>query len=118
MCNLHTENVFIRTLKVKLFFAVYIGSIFSGFSFGWLSPVINVLSSTNTPLSSGPITVVERAWIGGLLHATAVIGSLIYGVLVPYTGVKKALNFTILPGVVSSLIFFYVLCMCFFRKHL
>lgn len=87
---------------------MHIGSFSCGFSFGWLSPVLNLLNSTDTPLSSGPLTVVQRAWIGGLLHGMAVLGSLLYGILAPHTGVKRALNLTIFPGIVSSYFFLFI----------
>ncbi|XP_055595994.1 facilitated trehalose transporter Tret1-like [Uranotaenia lowii] len=74
---------------------------------GWSSPFLPLLQSDQSPLDSGPVTIEQGSWIGSILCLGALLGTLIYGTLVPILGVKKAIHCLSLPNAIFWLIVYF-----------
>lgn len=70
-----------------------------GNAIGWLAPVLPVLQSDNSPLSSGKITINETSWIGAIVCIGGVIGNFCFGMIVDRVGRKISLCLLSLPHV-------------------
>uniref|UniRef100_A0A182W7L4 Major facilitator superfamily (MFS) profile domain-containing protein n=1 Tax=Anopheles minimus TaxID=112268 RepID=A0A182W7L4_9DIPT len=69
-----------------------------GAALGWVSPYLPVLMSTEqTPLESGPVTVEQGSWIGSILCLGALFGAFLYGFLVEKIGIKRTLQALVIP---------------------
>lgn len=89
-------------LQLKtLSFIVNIISFCHGFAVGWLSPATPILKSKDTPLLSGPLTLEQTMWLGGVYHMGAVLGNCVFGVLVNYFGRTTPMSLLALPNIVS-----------------
>lgn len=68
---------------------------------GWLSPAIPILKSKETPLQSGPLTLEQTMWLGGVYHIGAILGNCVFGVLVNYFGRITPMSLLAFPNIVS-----------------
>jgi hypothetical protein len=69
-----------------------------GFSIGWISPYINLLSSNESPV--GPLNDEQISYIGALLCFGAVIGTFAYGAMSDALGRKIASLSLAIPFIV------------------
>lgn len=67
---------------------------------GWLSPAIPKLTSENTPLQSGPLTIGQISWIGSINCIGALCGSMCCSYFITVLGTKRATIFLAIPSVV------------------
>lgn len=77
-----------------------------GCAIGWLSPALPLLSSTDTPLLSGPFTMEETSWSGSSFPIGSLIGNLLFTVFVVRVGAKVTLLSLAIPQL-ASWIFMY-----------
>lgn len=70
---------------------------------GWLSPFLPLLKSPDSPLDGGAVTLDEASWIGAIICVGGVIGNFMFGMLVNYSGCKRAISCLAFPQVVSCL---------------
>lgn len=64
---------------------------------GWLSPVLPLLQSAESPLESGPLTVEQTSWVGCLICVGGLFGNYIYIFLSNKIGRKTAINLLAFP---------------------
>lgn len=69
---------------------------------GWLSPFLPLLQSDNSPLRTGPISLVEASWVGAVICIGGVIGNFSFGLLVSRFGSKRGISLLAFPQMVSS----------------
>ncbi|XP_001658145.2 facilitated trehalose transporter Tret1 [Aedes aegypti] len=79
------RNQYFATICANLATLIY------GLSIGWLSPNLELLLSSATPLSSGTITPSEAGWIGSIGTVGCVLAVLICGWVAEIAGRKAAL---------------------------
>lgn len=77
---------------------------------GWPSASLLVLESENTPLPTGPLTVVEKSWVSSLMYLGGSLGCLFFGWASKY-GRKIPLMGAAFPQLVSKN------CVPFFRYN-
>lgn len=77
-------------------------SICHGIAIGWLSPNIQKLRTSESPLTSGPLTLGQMSWLGSSFSLGAVIGNCLFGVLSTYIGRKHTLCILAVPNLVSD----------------
>lgn len=73
-----------------------------GVTCGWTSPLIPVLTSDESPLPSGKITMEQASWIASLSCAGGLIGNIFFGVVTNSFGRKFPLIFLAIPTIVSK----------------
>lgn len=87
-------------MKLSIFLANIV--VFSqGCNIGWLSPVLPLLMSENTPLEDGSISTNMAGWIGAFLSFGAFCGCLILFFVSNYIGNKKSILICCIPITVS-----------------
>lgn len=74
---------------------------------GWVSPVIPLLKSEDTPLSSGPLTSEQLSWIGSLSAIGSVGGAYIFGSLASFLGHKRAMILLTFPSAISWFLIYF-----------
>lgn len=72
---------------------------------GWTSPSIALLTSNETPLASGKITMDEASWVASLLHVGALLGNIFFGYVTNNFGRKLPLMCIAIPMIVISLVY-------------
>ncbi|XP_055301605.1 facilitated trehalose transporter Tret1-like [Sitodiplosis mosellana] len=75
-----------------------------GMGLGWTSPSILVLTSDESPLPSGKITMEEASWITSLWSVGGLIGCMTFGFITSHFGRKWPLIFMIIPKTISWLL--------------
>lgn len=78
-----------------------------GAACGWPSPNLILLTSDDTPLPSGKISMDEASWIASLLCVGGFIGNFSFGFITNVFGRKLPLISISIPGVVSWLLIVY-----------
>lgn len=73
-----------------------------GVSCGWSSVCAILLTSDETPLESGKITMDEASWIASLLCVGGLPGNVFCGIVTNKYGRKKPLIFIAIPTIVSK----------------
>lgn len=73
-----------------------------GISGGWSSPNIGLLTSDESPLPTGKISISEAAWMASLLCMGGLIGNILFGFITNTYGRKIPLILITIPGVVSN----------------
>lgn len=71
---------------------------------GWCSPNIMLLTSVDSPLPTGKITMMEASWVASLVCVGGLIGNCFFGVILTTTnafGRKLPLIFITFPTIVS-----------------
>lgn len=71
-----------------------------GIAVGWPSANLPLLTSSDSPLPSGPMTLFEASWIGSILCIGGAIGTIGYGWFAEVVGRKKAMLSIFIPTVV------------------
>lgn len=82
------------------FLTVNIISLCHGFAVGWLSAAVPILKSEDTPLQSGPLTVEQTMWLGGVYPLGGFVGNCIFGILVNYFGRITSMSLLAIPNFV------------------
>lgn len=90
--------------------AVNIITISHGAAVGWVSPFLPYLQSSETHLTSGPVSIEQASWIGSLLCIGGLIGAPLFGLLADRFGKKVGLQLIVLPHVA------FWLCILFGRS--
>lgn len=70
---------------------------------GWASPSIILLTSDDSPLPSGKITMEAASWIAALLALGALLGNVFYGCIIRTFGRKLPLLSISIPMTVNQL---------------
>ena len=78
-----------------------------GATIGWLSPIILILQSDNSPFDSGPVTNEQISWLGSIILLGGFIGNFIYAAINNYFGRKISVITLGIPSIVSTI--FYLL---------
>lgn len=80
-----------------------------GCNFGWFSPSLPTLQSTDhTPLDGGPLTNDQVGWLGSAPSLGAIVGAIFYGIVANKCGYRNAIMHTFIPITVSR--FSEILC--------
>lgn len=72
-----------------------------GLSCGWPSSSLPLLQSLDSPLPTGPITLLEASWITSVLCIGGAVGTLFFGWLADAIGRKQTLFVACIPSAVS-----------------
>lgn len=72
-----------------------------GFGVGWLSSALPVLKSDKTPLQGGPLTLEQISWIGGAYPLGALLGDVLFSVLLNCMGRKSCMMALAIPNIVE-----------------
>ncbi|CRL04891.1 CLUMA_CG017942, isoform A [Clunio marinus] len=78
-----------------------------GASIGWLSPAYELLSSQDSPLASGPITIEESSIVGSAICVGGFIASCCYGWIADKYGRKIALVTCAVPQMVGWILIYF-----------
>lgn len=78
-----------------------------GVAGGWSSPIVVLLTSDESPLPSGKITMSEASWIASLMSIGGLVGNAIFGFVTNVYGRKLPLILITVPGIVSQNYFFF-----------
>lgn len=70
-----------------------------GCGIGWFTVAVDLLESPQTPITSGPISIEERALIGSILSIGSLTGNFVFGFLVNYLGAKRCM---LIAGLVQT----------------
>lgn len=76
-----------------------------GVTCGWASPNIALLTSNDSPLPSGKITMEQASWIASLICFGGLIGNIFFGFITAKFGRKIPLIFMSIPTIVRPYIF-------------
>lgn len=76
----------------------------------WPTTAMPILSSTNTPLESGPLPTEGISWIGSINSIGGIIGTISFGYIVSLMGPKHAILVLTLPEIAFW-------CLIYFGKH-
>lgn len=74
----------------------------NGINLGWTSPSIILLTSDESPLPTGQITIGEVSWIASLVFAGSLMGGIFWGFIANIYGRKKPLILSSVPTVVRQ----------------
>lgn len=67
---------------------------------GWVSPSINILLSDESPLTTGPLTYDQLAWLGSINNIGAFCGIITFGGITMRLGCKRCILLLGVPSVV------------------
>ncbi len=91
-----------KTYKVEIFdYLVNVLQIGFGAALAWPSASLLILESEDSPLPSGPITVVEKSLISALMYLGGVLGCIFFGWASNKYGRKYPLMGAALPQLVN-----------------
>lgn len=76
-----------------------------GFIAGWVGPNEMLLTSDETPLPSGRITLEQFSWITSIMAFGGLIGNIVFGFIMKKFGRIKPLIFTSILLIVSYIQF-------------
>lgn len=74
---------------------------------GWVAPAIPILTSPNTPLTSGPMSSIEISWVGSLGSIGLSCGALFFSYLTFVLGSKRTMLFLAVPPVTFWLLVYF-----------
>lgn len=69
-----------------------------GVGFGWISPLIRLLQSDETPMSR-PITTEELSWIGAYVCIGGVLGNIFSGLVIDRLGRRWTILLIAIPNI-------------------
>lgn len=72
-------------------------TICEGMGLGWAGPSINLLTSDESPLPSGQLTMEEASWIVSFLCVGGLIGNILFGFIANKFGRKRPLLVIAIP---------------------
>lgn len=73
-----------------------------GVTIGFSSPSISLLTSEDTPLPSGPITMEEASWFASFICLGGMIGNFVFAYITNNFGRKKPLIMIAVLAIVSN----------------
>ena len=82
-------------------------AISQGVMIGWLSPALATLQTSESPLTTGPLSNEDISWIGSINLLGALIGSLNFNYLTDFMGSKRATFSLAIPYIISWLLIYY-----------
>ncbi|KAG4078315.1 hypothetical protein HA402_013025 [Bradysia odoriphaga] len=92
----------VKFSQVKYQYVTVLGvnliSLCHGFAVGWLSSAVPILKAEDTPLASGPLTVQQTMWLGGVYPLGGVVGNGVFGILANYFGRPMSMSLLALPN--------------------
>lgn len=100
VCENHFDLSFTGFFLYKLRIVSLLSATF-GYACGWASPSINLLTSDESPLPSGRITMEEASWISSSLSIGGLFGNIFYGFITNAFGRKSPLILIAIPTIVS-----------------
>lgn len=65
---------------------------------GWVAPALLLLTSDDTPLKTGPVTLEQMSWIGSMNCIGAMFGTFTFGYFTSFVGCKRAMTFLGIPA--------------------
>lgn len=65
---------------------------------GWVAPALILLTTDETPLKTGPITLEQLSWIGSVNCIGGIIGTFTFGFFTNFMGCKRAMAFLAVPA--------------------
>lgn len=89
------------TDKFQFRFAAAIMAVANGVLIVWLTPILPLLKSDETPLESGPLSLQEVSWLGSIVPVGAMIGSFVGRPLTNRVGCKRMMELLPIPTIVS-----------------
>lgn len=101
--------IHLKSLYTKQIFAAFILNILTfchGLAFGWVSPLLKLLYSPETPLYR-PVTIDELSWIGANTCLGGLFGDLFSGILLDRIGRRGTMILSCLPQIGLWIIIFY-----------
>lgn len=101
-----------------LFLCVYLGNaiaILYGLSLGWASPSILFLTSDESPLASGPLTLEQASWVAAFIPLGNIVGNFLLLPISEYLGRRNTILVLVIPYTVS---YISVHDLCFFMRLL
>lgn len=78
-----------------------------GMMIGWLSPVLPLLMSENTPLHTGAMTNEDISWIAGAVSIGAAVGTFLFGFLSVKYGSKLAMTCCAFPCIAFWIMIYF-----------
>lgn len=87
------------------YLSVNLLSISYGITLGWPSPVLLLITSDESPLPSGKVTLESASWVASLLGIGALIGNLVFGFVINKFGRKLPLQLLAIPTFVRNFLF-------------
>uniref|UniRef100_A0A1B0DDL9 Major facilitator superfamily (MFS) profile domain-containing protein n=1 Tax=Phlebotomus papatasi TaxID=29031 RepID=A0A1B0DDL9_PHLPP len=81
-----------------------IGTIVYGIAGGWPSATMPILSSTDSPLPSGPLTTEEVSLVNSILAIGGMVGAVFFGWISDYCGRKWPLVVAMIPQVIAFIL--------------
>lgn len=80
-----------------------------GLGLGWSSPNVPILLSSESPLSTGPVSLNDSTWISSLFCIGGAVGALAYGLIVDVVGRKWSLLLLGIPQAISWALIAFVM---------
>lgn len=71
---------------------------------GWMSPTLPILTSAESPLPLGAITMDEATWVASTAAIGALPGNIIFGFVIKNCGRKWPLVASSIPLIVSEIV--------------
>lgn len=90
------KNQYLATIIVNLLPLGY------GVTCGWSSPNVILLTSNETPLPSGPITMEQASWVASYICVGALFGNMFFGFITNKFGRKIPLIIIAIPTIVRD----------------
>lgn len=72
-----------------------------------MSPALPLLTSADTPLKSGPLTITQVSWIGSINSLAATLGTFLSGFCIMLVGSKWATLILALPAIGFWLLIYF-----------
>lgn len=69
-----------------------------------MSPALRGLQADDSPLASGPVTVEDASWMGGVMCIGGVLGCIVFGSILTKIGRKRSLMVVAVPQLVNWLL--------------
>lgn len=95
------RNIFKFIFQAEILLANLISFCY-GLAVGWLSSAVPILKSQKTTLQSGPLTLEQTMWLGGVFPLGGLVSNCIFGLLGNHFGRITALSFLAFPNIVNQ----------------
>ncbi|XP_037050226.1 facilitated trehalose transporter Tret1-like isoform X2 [Bradysia coprophila] len=69
-----------------------------GYSIGWVTPSLQILRSENSPLESGPITLLETTLLGFLPCVGSFFGTILFSIISKHLGIIASITLLSIPN--------------------
>lgn len=74
---------------------------------GWVAVGLHMLSSENTPLTTGPLTNEQLSWIGSVNALGAILGTFVFAFITMRFECKNAMLFISLPCILFWILIYF-----------